>query len=289
MYLLFDIGGTHTRIAISKNTDQISEYITKNTPQGYREGLHLIIDASKQLIGENQLRAVAGGIAGPFDKEKTSLFRAPHLHDWAEKPIRRDLEDALHVPVFLQNDTALGGLGEAVFGAGKKENIVAYIAIGTGVGGVRIVNKTIDTHVFGFEIGHQIISCTPTSEHEQIGYLEEYLSGSALEQRFHKKPAEITDASVWQEYAYILACALNNTIVYWSPDIIVLGGGMVLGPHHIPMERAVERLKTLLKIFPSVPPIVTAALGDRAGLFGALALLQHHSVINPHDNTAEHY
>jgi glucokinase len=50
-----------------------------------------------------------------------------------------------------------GGLGEAVFGAGKGREIVVYMTISTGVGGARIVGGKIDASAMGFEPGHQII------------------------------------------------------------------------------------------------------------------------------------
>ena len=58
---------------------------------------------------------------------------------------------------YLANDSDLDGLGEATVGAGKGFNIVAYITVSTGIGGVRIVGGKIDVSTYGFEPGHQII------------------------------------------------------------------------------------------------------------------------------------
>jgi len=100
------------------------------------------------------------------------------------------LEEILEVPVFLRNDTAIVGLGEAHAGAGKGHEIVVYITVSTGVGGVRIIKGEIAKNQFGFEIGHQIIdldgSVCPSCEKPVD--LENMISGRATEQRLKIKP-----------------------------------------------------------------------------------------------------
>ena len=53
-------------------------------------------------------------------------------------------------PIFLQNEAALEGLGEAVLGSGKDKKLVVLITVGTGVGGVKIVNGRFDDNLLGF-------------------------------------------------------------------------------------------------------------------------------------------
>ena len=87
---------------------------------------------------------------------------------------------------------ALGGLGEANFGQYKDEKIIAYIAIGTGVGGVRIVDSQIDRNSQGFEPGHQIIVIGGKDCHcGGKGHFEAYVGGYYLERDFHKKGEDI--------------------------------------------------------------------------------------------------
>lgn len=95
-----------------------------------------------------------------------------------------------------------------------------------------------------------------------------------LKKKYGKKPYEITDKKIWDETAKILAYGLNNTIVHWSPDIIVLGGSMFkkIG---IPVPRVRFHLKNILKIFPELPAVEKAELGDVGGLYGALVFLKH--------------
>lgn len=262
MYLLFDIGGTHMRLALGDGVSRTLDAITiLDTPQDVHEGLALLASTAREIMVGKACRAAAGGIAGPFDTAHTRLLRAPHLPNWVGVNLKKEFEKAFGISVSLENDAALAGLGEAHFGAGKGREIIAYINIGTGVGGARIVGGRIDKNAFGFEPGRQLISMSAPYA------LEEYISGRGLEARFGKKPFEIKDTGVWDEIANYLARGIANTIVHWSPNVVLLGGALA---NAMPLDMLREQVKELLTIFPDLPPIEKAALGDSGGLWGAL-------------------
>ncbi len=275
MYLLFDIGGTKTRIATSLDGKRIDEPVVVNTPQTFESVVEYLEKTGKELLEKNTLQAIAGGIAGPLDPLKEQLVSPANLpSEWVAKPLKKQLEAYFKVPVFLENDAALVGLGEATMGAGKGSVVVAYITVSTGVGGVRIVNKRIDTSTQGFEPGHQIINpdgplCPACN---LPGHLESFLGGEAIKKRFGTSGEQILDPAVWDELARYLAYGLANITVLWSPDTIVLGGS---GMQSLPIESVQKYLKEQLRIFPKVPDIVKASLpNDKGGLYGGLALLQ---------------
>lgn len=271
--ILFDIGGTKTRIAFSDGNEVLKTVIL-DTPKNFEEGIRVFKKTAVELAGTEIIEKAAGGIAGPLDKEKETLLRAPHLSGWVDMPLRQKLSEALNAPVFLENDSALVALGEATEGAGKGFNIVAYLTVSTGVGGARVVGGRIDDNASGFEPGHQIIDPTNALCRScENGELESYVSGTAIEKRFGKKPYEILDSAVWEETAKFLALGLHNTIVHWSPDVVVLGGSMMkeIG---IPIDRVKHHLEKILNIFPVLPKIKKAELGDLGGLHGALAYLK---------------
>lgn len=273
MYLLFDIGGTKTRIAFSADGKGFGRPKVIQTPGDFKEGLRLLGKEAAELSKGRKIRAAAGGIAGPLDRKKTRLVNSPHLSGWIGKPLKKEIGRILDTPVYLENDAAMAGLGEATSGPGKKKRIVVYMTISTGVGGVRIVDGEIDKGAIGFEPGHQIIDADGTlcPECKSVpGYLERYVSGSAIEMRYKKRPYEITDPRVWKEAARFLAYGLNNTIVHWSPDIVILGGSVV---EKIPLDEVRRHLKKSLKIFPEPPMIRKSTLGDFGGLYGALHFL----------------
>ncbi len=275
MFLLFDIGATKMRLAVSKDGKSFGVPKILKTPKDFNEAVGLFKTEAFNLCEGRKIKAAAGGVKGVLDKGKNRLVAVPILTDWTHKPLKENLSKILRVPVFLENDTALVGLGEAVYGAGKGYGVVVYITISTGVGGVIIVGGEIDENTMGFEPGHQIINFDgpPCFFCGVPGHLEEYISGAAFERRYAKKPYEITDPAIWDEAAKFLAYGLNNTIVHWSPDIVVLGGSMMkeIG---IPIERVRFYLKNILKIFPEPPLIEKASLGDIGGLYGALTFLK---------------
>lgn len=276
MYILFDIGGTKTRVATSTDLHTVQEIKKFETPLTYYEGIHAVIDAINEVRKGAPITAIAGGIRGPLNHEKTGIVSEIKLHDWVGRSIVGDLKNEFQVPVYLENDTAIVGLGEVVFGAGKGFNIVAYHTVSTGVGGARFVNGHIDAVSVGFEPGHQILDIDRTVlGHNVSPTLENMVSGSSLEKRRGVKPFEIAqDDHVWDELAQYLAYGLKNTIMYWSPDAIVLGGSMIVGDPRIPLSPIVSYTKSLLGDLVPCPVIVDATLKDDGGLYGAMALIQ---------------
>lgn len=275
MYVLFDIGGTKTRVAVSKDLQSYGEPVKYDTPHDFEEGIKRIVNTARELSDGQPIQGAAGGIRGPLRKDKKTILSEKILTDWVEKPIVDKLSEYFDAPVFLENDTAIVGLGEAHYGAGKGHDIVAYHTISTGVGGVRIVDGAVDKAAVGFEPGHQAVdagaslcqSCNATT-------LEQLVSGSALEKRRGVKPYEISqDDPVWDELASWLAYGLKNTTVYWSPDVIVLGGSMIVGDPRIFREDIMKYTKKVLDGLVPCPPILDAKLKDEGGLYGAMALL----------------
>jgi fructokinase len=105
--------------------------------------------------------------------------------------------------------------------------------------------------------------------------LENLVSGRAVEDRTKTKPYDIPqDDVIWDELAGYLAQGLRNTVLYWSPEAIILGGSMITGEPNIPIEAVRRATVAVLDGVVPCPFITTAKLGDEAGLYGALALLQ---------------
>jgi len=275
-YILFDIGGTKTRIAVANCETQFEAPIKFETPQSYREGFEAITKAIDTLLPHHKITAIGGGIRGPLNHEKTGIISETKLHDWVGRNFVQDLTKRYGVPVFLENDTAIVGLGEALFGAGKGYDIVAYHTVSTGVGGARFVHGKLDVSSIGFEPGHQELDIDRSIFGHAVKHtLENLVSGTALEHRRGKKPYEISqDDPVWDELASYLAHGIKNTIVYWSPDIIVLGGSMLVGDPRIFLSDIQKHTEEVLGDLLPCPKIVNAELKDEGGLYGAMALLR---------------
>ena len=277
MHLLLDIGGTNLRVAASYNGKTLVAPKIIPTPKQFREGVAIIAHFGKLFSNRKKISNVIIGIAGPLTKEKTgvaSLLVSSKLRDWVKKPLQQALQRSLHAPVYIENDASMVGLGEAMYGAGKGKSIVAYITISTGVNGTRIVDGHIDTSSYGFEIGQQIIHDTQHDKSSgMFARLEDNISGTSLIKKYGTHPRHIRKMSVWRDLARYLAYGVNNTIVYWSPDIVVLGGSMMKTPG-IPLDLVKKYTRKTTRIFTHLPEIKKATLKDFGGLYGALAYIK---------------
>ena len=249
------------RIGVSADGETIKETKIIPTPKEFDQGILALKQVADELSKEG-ITGIAGGIAGVLDKNKNALVSSSHIKGWIQKPLKSELERVFGCKAILENDTYVSGMGEAIKGAGVNKKVVAYIALGTGVGGKRIVDGKISLEDSNFEPGHQIIVPYGNLCHcGGKGHLETYVAGAYLDR----------SKANWDEVAKYLAIGLNNTIVHWSPDIVILGGSVMKS---IPLDKVNSYLQETLTIFPQAPEIALAELGDLAGLYGGLTILK---------------
>ena len=272
--ILFDIGGTKTRVAFSTSGEQLDAVESFHTPADPKKGIAQLLAVAVSLTEGVAPTAFVGGIRGVLNEDKTGIEHDATLEAWIGFDVVAAIQKTYDVPVTLENDAALAGLGEATYGAGQGVDLLVYHTISTGVGGVRIDHGMIDASSAGFEPGHQVLDIDRTILGEDIvPTLENLVSGAAVEARVGVKPYDIPQEDViWEELAGYLAQGLRNTVLYWSPEAIVLGGSMMIGDPKIPLEAVRKATVAVLDSFVPCPFITTAKLGDEAGLYGALAL-----------------
>jgi len=261
MYILIDIGGTKTRLALTEHREAFLPPVVFETPHTFDEWFTLFIQETTTMLQGRKVEGVIVGVPGTLSSDKTSIKRAPHLPQWNGVPIKQKIEERFSCQCILENDTALVGLGEACYGAGKDYPIVAYITISTGVNGVRIVEKKIDANVFGFEIGHSIIH-----DNKPVEY---FISGSALEERYGKPSREVHNVAVWQEVNHYAGVLGANVTMFWSPSVIVYGGPVMNDLHIEVIEKEAAQAAAIYDV---MPVFVRGTLQDFGGLYGALAL-----------------
>ncbi len=271
------------RVAISRDHETLTETTTIKTPKDFASGVKALSEAALGLgVAADEVYLIAGGIRGLIADDRSGIQNDAILADWAGKSLARSLKKHFEAPLVIENDTAVAGLGEAHHGAGKGMPIVAYHTISTGVGGVKIVDGRIDAATQGFEPGHQIIDIDRTVLGEEVTpTLENLISGAGLEARMGTAPKDIPQSDVvWKDLAGYLAQGLRNTTLYWSPDVIVLGGSMILGEPKIELTDIRKATVEALDGFVDCPHITTAALGDAAGLWGALVLARQYEGVD---------
>lgn len=269
MHIIADVGATKTRIAGSGTLEGFSKPVIFNTPLTYEEGLKRIIEDAQRFAGDEHIDGIAIGVPARLTRDKRFILKTSNLLGWENKNMVWDLEQTFHTRVLLENDTALVGLGEAHFGAGRGAEIVVYITISTGVNGVRIVRGCIDHSAFGFEIGYQKLNVDNVAENWQ-----DMISGKAIQETFGKPPRELgKENSIWEDLANVAAQGIHNSILHWSPDRVVIGGSM-MNEIGISVDRIRERIHEQLTAFSNPPEIWHSELSDVGGLWGGLALLK---------------
>ena len=257
------------RLAGTHDLNSFDTPIFLATPKAYDEGFALFVETAKQIAGNESIESIAIGVPGVLAPDKRTLLQSQNLPQWGGHTFADDLERALGTKIFLENDTALVGLGEAVFGAGKGSAIVAYVTVSTGVNGIRIIDGVIDRAALGFEIGGQYLSATAP-----LVTLEELISGSAIEKRYGMHPRDLgKESPLWEELAQVAAIGIHNTILHWSPNIVVFGGSM-FNEIGIPVDSVYRHLSDVMKKIPQIPNIVHSSLHDEGGLYGGLARLR---------------
>lgn len=265
MHILFDIGATKTRIAVHKTlSDGFETPFVFATPVSYEDGVQMFKERVASLLDGEKPESIVGGIAGPWDEEAGTIKNSGNLTDWDDKPIATDFSNGGTIPISIDNDAAMAGLGESKFGAGKHFQRVLYMTISSGVGGSIIENGEVLERL---EPRHIVID-----EHGET--LEHVISGRGIEKKIGRRPEEIIDHVFWDHKSEVLARGLALLLQDRAVDVVILGGS-IMSEVGISVESTANHLQKLFQ--GTLPPIVHSTLGDFGGLYGALALIEKNS------------
>ena len=203
---------------------------------------------------------------------------------WANYNIVKEFKDALNVPVGFDTDVNGACLAESIYGAGKNLDNVAYFTIGTGIGVGLYLNGKLQHGLLHPEGGHMLIRKDPNDTYEGCcifhkDCLEGLASGPAIEERFHQKGEELEGNKDFIELeSYYLAQGVCNAIYAYSPEIVVLGGGVMHSAGLIEEVRrkVVKMLNGYIQASEIINDIdhyvVLPGLKDNAGALGSLKL-----------------
>ena len=286
-----DLGGTKIEAIIIDDQFQVID--RKRIPtlrdEGYDAIINRIIDLSKEMIGIGDIDGPIGICTPGTIEATTGLLKNSNTVCLIGKPIQKDMEDALGIPVLMENDANCFALAEATIGAAKKYDVVFGVILGTGCGAGIIMNKKIHrgANAIAGEWGHHTLypdgrSCYCGNQ----GCTESYISGTALESEWKELTGEfatVTDVidnkmyeahPEWKEnFMMNFGRALSNVIDILDPDAIVMGGGLskvdllyTEGMQAVYKESFSEVVRT---------PIIKNKLGDSGGVFGAAMIMDH--------------
>jgi predicted NBD/HSP70 family sugar kinase len=202
------------------------------------------------------ITTISIAIPGPVENDKTLwLGNLP----WSNFDIVKELKNLFCVPVFLENDANLGGLGEAA----TLKGLSAYLTFSTGIGGGVIRDGQIDPTLSNYEPGHEKYPWG-----NQITEWEDFASAHAIAENYGKLTSEITNRKDWREIANRLAVGIASTIASIHPDTIIIGGP--LSKKFRRYSRYLKnRLKSTLSPGLKLPKIIPAKHSDQAVIYGA--------------------
>jgi fructokinase len=237
---------------------------------------------------KQNIEALGIGCFGPLDLQPFSptygsITKTPKA-GWADYPIARAFSDRLSVPVGIDTDVNGAILGEVIWGAAKGCSSAIYITVGTGIGVGVYANGALLHGLVHPEAGHLLLARHPKDDFSGVCpfhgcCLEGMASGPAIEKRWGQKGSELgQNAKVWELEAYYLAQAIANYVLTYSPEKIILWGGVMHQEALFAMVRAeTARLLAGYVHHPMIEEhmdeyIVPPALGENPGILGAVYL-----------------
>lgn len=306
-----DVGGMSVKVGLVDDEGKIlsqSRVKTEDTPE--KVVLKMVEQINNLLIENNKTIKDINGIGIGFPGAVTSgqgiVEFLPNL-GWDKVPVVDMIKKYLKTPVKISNDANVAALGEVMFGAAKKYNDCVMFTLGTGVGGGIILDKKLYEGGYsrGVELGHTtlFLNGEPCSCGRR-GCIECYTSATALIKQTKKAMQEDKSSLMWQyvdgdiekvdgktafecskkgdktaekvrdNYIYYLGESILNMLNIFRPDAFILGGGVSAQGEYLNqrLRDYCEKYDYGYKRAPRTE-IVTATLGNDAGIIGAAALM----------------
>lgn len=297
-----DLGATQLRAALVAADGRVVAH--ERTPTLVHEGPIAVVGRMLALINQvglflptgGRLLGVGIGSPGPLDPESGIVYSPPNMPGWESFALRDMVAEALGMPVALGNDANLAALGEWRFGGGQGLRHVVYVTVSTGIGGGVVSDGRLLLGRMGSaaELGFMIL------DPERGTIWEDLASGTALGRAAAAAMADhpasllhtmatpdtvgaahVAEAAtrgdalaiaLMEREARILGLGFASILHIFSPEIILVGGSVVLNnPGLLDQARAIAYAHVKVPLYADVP-IALAQLGERAGILGAAAL-----------------
>jgi len=286
-----EAGGTKFVCAVGSGPDDIcaeSRFPTTVPDETIARAVQFFREQQLQL---GPLSALGIAAFGPIDPHPGSArfgyITSTPKPGWRDTDFAGRVSRELGLPVGFDTDVNVAALGESRWGAAQGLDTFLYLTVGTGIGGGGLVNGRMMHGLVHPEMGHVRIP------HDRVedpfpgrcpfhgDCLEGLASGPAIEARWGKPSRELPPYHpAWTLEAKYLALALVNYICTFSPQRLILGGGVMEQQQLFPLiHRQVQKLLNEYVQAPAVIDqideyIVPPGLGNRAGVLGAIALAQ---------------
>jgi glucokinase len=303
-----DIGGTKVAAGVVDEGGRIVATALRPTPSDDpKQTEEVIADVVRELRASHDVDAVGLGAAGLVDAQRANVIFAPNLA-WRNEPLRAAIEERCGLPVVVENDANAAAWAEARFGAGRGQEYLVVLTVGTGLGGGIVLDGQLYRGRLGIaaEIGHLTVEpggrrCGCGSR----GCWERYASGQALVREAQElasiSPAiaerllglaggeplaitglEVTQAALDGDQAALeafqvlgmwLGVGMASLAAVLDPGMFILGGGVSEAGELLrePAQRTLEERLTA-RAYRAAPDVRLALLGSEAGIVGAADL-----------------
>lgn len=240
-YVSVDIGGTFIKYAVL-DEDAVILFHNKRPTEAWKGGksiLGKVREIIEECLKEEQIDGICISTAGMVDVEKGEiLYAASYLPDYAGTGIRKELEEAFHIPCEVENDVNCAGLAEAVSGAAKGADVSLTLTVGTGIGGCAVVNGRVFHGSFGSacEVGYMYLDGKSFQDQASVTALirkvaliknekEEEWDGYRIIHEAEEGDPDCLRA--FDEMVEALGKGIANICSVLDPEVVVLGGGIM--------------------------------------------------------------
>lgn len=308
-----DVGGTKIAAALVDSDGRITHRVQRATDvSGVEATLTSIQAAIEAVLADagptaSDIVGVGLGIPGKVDPVRGLGLLSVNL-GWRDAPVVATLEAALGVPCRIENDVSVGALGEARYGAGRGRDSLVYLSLGTGVAARTVIEGRLYRGAGGLagELGHLVADpdslpckCGARGCLEAIASgpgiaaraqqavdagaattLRELAAGGPVTTRMVFAAADAGDAlaqAIVERTGQYLGRAVEDLIMLYDPDIVVLGGGLAQAGNRLTaaIVRELDRLAAESYVFRDMwqpERLAVSALGPDVALLGAAAL-----------------
>ncbi len=293
---LVDLDATPLTFQVRPVNDNNAQSLT-DAILGLVEGL-----ISEARIEARRIIGIGLSVPGAIDRARGIVVEASNLNvsNWH---VVEAIQEAFQIPVHIENDANAGVLAEMYFGDGQLERNLAFVNVGTGIGMGLVIGERVFRGDLGHagEIGHVVFDLAgPVCSCGRRGCLEAYAGGWAIVRNYREEAGAVSAgaassasetvetaedvfcrsragdpvaAAVLARASDALGLALSNLVYLLGIRHIVLGGGIVVNNKQF-FESARDRALSLIPAkYREGIRIVQTALGGRAGVMGAAAIV----------------
>ncbi|NET35627.1 MAG: ROK family protein [Cyanothece sp. SIO1E1] len=286
LVLGIDLGGTNIKFGLVNQAGERLKTLMVPTPNPAYPDLVLdaMVEAIAQFDPAQPYAAIGVGTPGPADKAGRVARVAINLPGWHNIPLADWLEAATGRPTVIANDANCAGLGEVWLGAGRQFQNLIMLTLGTGVGGAVFLDGALWVGRQGAAGELGLITLNPDGppcNSGNQGSLEQYVSGQAIRRRVGLEPSELAkiarmgdpDAiAFWQRYGRDLGAGLASSVYILTPEAVIIGGGISASADLFFPSLRQELEQRVMSSSRDDMQILTATLGNQAGILGAAKL-----------------